>query len=260
MSKDRCWAQWAALYDHFPNLGHPPPTSEREKATLFAAYVGGIYLQDSLKPIQSWIAGLIKLDEPVGDAAVPGFPVPQETTQVLGKRDNDEGGLEETPPMKRKRTTPPADTEVEAVPTGIQTDPIPPLPTELHATTSAAPLSIPQIESTSPTPPPPVDLKGKKWISILNEGCAKGKRGASPVWRLDQTGQANNPQWSAALDRKSSIPFTRPSAEFSDYSSYRFERLDSRDFPYQTGCKGGSCTSGLPTVGMANLAIGLYGR
>ncbi|KAG8912227.1 hypothetical protein FRC01_005216 [Tulasnella sp. 417] len=73
-TQPRTLARWGALYDNFSNLGHGLGNDEADGSRVFSAYVGGVYHQDGMKPIQEWIQELIPLAQP--DTTVLNSPTP----------------------------------------------------------------------------------------------------------------------------------------------------------------------------------------
>ncbi|KAG8891635.1 hypothetical protein FRC00_013357 [Tulasnella sp. 408] len=85
LTKPETWAQWASLYGNFAHLGHGLSDEVPESARTFSAYVGGIYQQDGIETINTWIQKLIlhspettSLNSPIGSPKGKGVATAQE--------------------------------------------------------------------------------------------------------------------------------------------------------------------------------------
>ncbi|KAG9049747.1 hypothetical protein FS837_009281 [Tulasnella sp. UAMH 9824] len=85
LTQPETWAQWASLYGNFADLGHGLSDEVTESARIFSAYVGGLYQQDGIETIKTWIQELIlhtpettSLNSPIGSPKGKGVAIAQE--------------------------------------------------------------------------------------------------------------------------------------------------------------------------------------
>ncbi|KAG8989882.1 hypothetical protein FRB90_002029 [Tulasnella sp. 427] len=231
-TQSHIWGHWASLYDNFANINHVLGESEAPK--LFSAYVGGLYHQDDLKTVETWINQLIVYtqSQPVPVASLNSPTTEQITPGALleVKREASSASSVELPSSstpapdqhlptstrsrKRERevasggdsgrsSPSPKRTRISSTSAGPST-PHPPIigeiiPLEQFASELGAAPAPPPVASSSSAPgtsqqQPPQ----KKWMSVLNEGCHATKCTMDLKFETDGV-RDNNVVWKAIL-------------------------------------------------------------